>query len=298
MTGITQVDEIRMELRAACSSDVNRLLFEFVGATELDAADESALMGHIKSVAVKGLHKEVHRMNFGKIRQSDGESITHYVARLKSQASLCNFFVKCGCNLNASFAEEMISQQLVIGLRNQEHQAKVLSEVTTLATLDQKVQRLQALEATEESSHKLRGSTLPTIAGAAKSGYRRTQTADRTQTANKKFPDDKKTTPSKKCATCGRTSHYGRSMSFKDCPAANKKCNACGKDGHFKTVCRSVPTNASAVHDDEDDSDGEPSEASTSYFFATQCPEERNEEQFHRTPGQDFRLRRPKTPEG
>ena len=101
---------------------MNKLLFEYVGPTQLDSATEVELLAHIKSVAVKGLHKEVHRMNFGKMRQADGESITHYVARLKSKASLCSFVISCACQENVSYAEEMISQQLVTGLRDQQHQ--------------------------------------------------------------------------------------------------------------------------------------------------------------------------------
>ena len=84
MTAISDVEELRMELRAACSPDVNKLLFEFVGPSTLNAATEIEMLDHIKSVAVKGVHKEVHRMNFSKIRQGYGENITHYVARLKS----------------------------------------------------------------------------------------------------------------------------------------------------------------------------------------------------------------------
>ena len=91
MTGLAGEDGIRMELRASCSSDVNKLLFEFVGATTLDTASEQELLGHIRSIAVKGTHKEVHRMNFGKLIQQEGESITQFVARLKSQATLCQF---------------------------------------------------------------------------------------------------------------------------------------------------------------------------------------------------------------
>ena len=64
MTAISDENVIRMELRAACSQDVNRLLFEYIGATSLNAATENDLLEHIKSVTVKGTHKEVHGMKF------------------------------------------------------------------------------------------------------------------------------------------------------------------------------------------------------------------------------------------
>ena len=115
-----------MELRAACSADVNKLLFEFVGADTLNTCSEDELLRHIKSVSVKNTHKEVHRMSFGALTQNEGERITNYVARLKSKAFLCEFVVKCTTHdppLEISYAEDMVSQRLVAGLSNHEHQA-------------------------------------------------------------------------------------------------------------------------------------------------------------------------------
>ena len=88
MIGVVDTDVVvvRQELRTACSTDVNKLLFEFVGATTLNRCTEAELLGHIKSVAVKTVHKEVHQMAFNKMAQNQGESITNYVARLKAKA--------------------------------------------------------------------------------------------------------------------------------------------------------------------------------------------------------------------
>ena len=54
----TDVETIRLELRAACTDDVDKLLFEFVGASVLDGCTEAQLLEHIKSVTVKHTHKE------------------------------------------------------------------------------------------------------------------------------------------------------------------------------------------------------------------------------------------------
>ena len=61
MTGLSSEEEIRMELRASCSVDVNKFLFEFVGPTVLNNATEEELLNHIRKIAVKSTHKEVHR---------------------------------------------------------------------------------------------------------------------------------------------------------------------------------------------------------------------------------------------
>ena len=288
MTAISDVEELRMELRAACSPDVNKLLFEFVGPSTLNAATEIEMLDHIKSVAVKGVHKEVHRMNFSKIRQGDGENITHYVARLKSQASLCSFVIKCRCEESVSYAEEMVAQQLVAGLRNHDHQAKILSEATFLTSLKLKVDRLQSLEATDESAIKLHAPIVQTNASAAKSSYKQIG-------ASKKTPDGSKKKFDKPCTTCGLSDHYGRSISFKDCPAAKKKCNSCGKEGHFTAVCRSK-TSKSAASTNEEEEEIEQSEASTSYFFVTKASCGDTSQQAKKE--QYFRLSRPMTPDG
>ena len=154
MTNIVDLETIRMELRAACSVDVNKMLFEFVGAETLDTCTEAELLNHIKSVAVRTVHKEVHRMVFNTMVQKDKESVTKFVAALKSQAALCEFKVTCPCDppREVSFADEMVAQRLIAGPANQEHQRRILSEASTLVTLKQKVERPCLLETTEESS--------------------------------------------------------------------------------------------------------------------------------------------------
>ena len=272
-------EEIRMELSAACSADaryihsfeciladVNKLLFEFVGPTILDTATKDQLMSHIRKIAVKGLHKELHRMNFGKIKQGDGESVTHFVARLNAQTALCNFSVTCSCAAEVSFAEDMVFQQLVSGLRDQNHQSKVLAEATSLKTLQLKVERLQSLEATEESATKLQVPSAPSSAAAGKSSYKKAASGG----APKKTSESKD--KKKLCATCGKSSHFGRSMSFKDCPASQKgkTCNTCGKEVHFASVCKSK-TKAAMQKQDEEDRDIDEQTSST-YLFATHIP--------------------------
>ena len=54
MTGITDQNILRMELRASCSQGVNDLLFEYIGSDTLDTSSEADQLEHIKRVAVKG----------------------------------------------------------------------------------------------------------------------------------------------------------------------------------------------------------------------------------------------------
>ena len=181
MANVTDTDMLRMELRAACSDDVNKMLFEFVGAATLDRCNEQALLGHIKGVAVKSVHKEVHRRTFNMMAQNEGERIPSWVARLRSQAVLCEFKKNCSCNPPAemSYADEMVAQRLVAGLSNQEHQRRILQEASTLLTLNQKIERLRVFETTEESSSVLHGGpSKPSEAAVGKSLYQQKKTGD------------------------------------------------------------------------------------------------------------------------
>jgi hypothetical protein len=190
-----------MELRSACSDDVNKLLFEYVGSAVLDTCTENQLLGHIKSVAVKSVHKEVHQVAFNKMVQNPGESVTNYVARLKAKAFLCGFEVTCTDHnepLTISYAEQMVAQRLVAGLSNQEHQRKVLAEAPTLVTLSDKVNRLHMLETTEESVTMLHKAP-PSEATFQRSTYKKGKSGETDVAAANEI----------KCRWCGRTSHPG-----------------------------------------------------------------------------------------
>lgn len=235
MARLNNVTEIRNELRSSCSTAVNELLFNFVGPDNLNEATEEELLSHIKSVAVKAVHPEVYRQQFFRLKQSDGESITHFVSRLKSQAMLCDFTQKCERGqCETSYSSNMITSQIIAGLYNQSHQSKVLSEVSSLKTLPQLVERLLTLEATAQAaSHFQPGSSVCPV----KSDYQKNKMSDTRQT-------DIRNTPAQKCYGCGRNRHeQGR----KQCPAQGKKCNKCGKSDHFASVCRSSSSSNAAI---------------------------------------------------
>ena len=53
-----------MELKAACSLDLRREIFDFVGSPGMSDISEQDLLVHIKTLAVKGKNKSVHRKEF------------------------------------------------------------------------------------------------------------------------------------------------------------------------------------------------------------------------------------------
>ena len=83
MAKLTEALEINDNLRQCCTEQLNKRLFDIKGSAALNSATEEVLLGWIKELAVKGVHKEVHRTRFVKLKQKQGESINSYYGRLK-----------------------------------------------------------------------------------------------------------------------------------------------------------------------------------------------------------------------
>lgn len=236
MASLSSEQDIRNELRAACSQKVNEMLFNFIGPDTLRTASENDLLGFIKSVAVKTVHPEVYRQHFYKLKQSDGETVTSFISRLKAQAMLCRFNCSGTCGDNGctpSYADEMIRSQLIAGLRNSSHQLKVLSEMEILTTLSQLTTRLLTLESTQHASSEFQPSQ---------------QSTSDVSALKSKSPSRPTTSNNKTCVGCGKPYHpKGRST----CPAYGKTCRNCNKVNHFANVCRSPKTSAIEIPPEE-----------------------------------------------
>jgi len=76
MANVSHPQDVRNELRSACSPSVNSMLFIFVGPEALNTAIEEELLNDIKCVAMKAVHPEVYSPQFFAMRQSDEEPIT------------------------------------------------------------------------------------------------------------------------------------------------------------------------------------------------------------------------------
>lgn len=245
MVDLTDPVAIRNELRSTCSPRVNEMLFNFVGPEVLNNASEDDLLGYIKSVAVKVVHPEVYRQQFFNLRQSDGETITSFVSRLKAQAMLCDFQSNGSCgalDCSSSYAANMIRSQLIAGVRNPTHQNKVLTEIATLKTLEQLTARLLALEATERASSHFRSPFEATTTDVAP-----------IKSSPPKFykhnSSNTNTTYKKQCPGCGKPIHPGGRQR---CPAWQTVCHKCKKPNHFANVCRSLSSISGIANEEPD----------------------------------------------
>ena len=112
MCGLRDPAVIWNELRIACNPNMNRLLFDLIGHKTFNSATEKYLLHKIWLVAVKGLHK-VYRQNFHSMRQKEGESVKHFLARLCAKAKFWEFSVACpnemNCGQQVDYSNDMVA---------------------------------------------------------------------------------------------------------------------------------------------------------------------------------------------
>ena len=262
MAKLTVIEEIRDNLRQCCSPQLNKRLFDVKGAATLNAASEEDLLSWIKEIAVKGVHTEVHRTQFVHCKQKQGESLNSYHGRLKSESKLCDFRVPapascsvdtCTCanhGMQISYQDDMVATQLIAGLYNSEHQAKVLSESATLLTLEDKLKRLLVLEKSDTSLSTLAGNdaTVNMTRGNSQDG--RGADNRQRQRGNKR---KKKITPATPapvtpaprpsnndniCVECGE--NHPQCPTCKGYHKCSTQCNFCKKYGHIRNCCRNL----------------------------------------------------------
>ena len=129
-----QPNQVNDELRACCSKELRKTLFDFVGSSVLENCTEDELLQKIRETAVIGKNKAVHRKEFYEIVQAPDEQLNRFVAKLKAKAERCNFTMKCsatGCEQVVNYGEEMMKDQMTTGLYDKDVQQEVLSKDKT-----------------------------------------------------------------------------------------------------------------------------------------------------------------------
>ena len=286
MSKLSDPNVIRDELRVACSKEINNLLLSFVGPDTLKSINEEQLLQHIKSVSVRTVHKEVHRQHFVKMVQAEGELLTHFIARLRSQAALCGFIVMypplnensaasstppVTPSIAVSYAEEMVSNQMISGLRNPEHQTRLLADVASLQSFQSKFDKLMSLEMTDKSTPHLSLNNGPPLPASTSAGAKSDYQKQKFNSGSKSKPGEQR----KNCRGCGKPTHSAGRR--KECPAFNKSCTTCGRVGHFNAVCEQVKhtqttTNNANSSPEEPPSSTSAVSSSLSWVFAASDP--------------------------
>ena len=156
----TKQEKVRSELLNCCDKSIRQRLFMMKGTT-LNNESEEQLKVSIKSAAVSTQTQILHRDQFYRLNQSQGETPQAFMARLNSKALLCNFLTKIKCSESCtkdrdrevSYRENVVESQLITGLYNPEHRQKLLVEGDKNPSLEAKLNVLDNLHTLENSQN-------------------------------------------------------------------------------------------------------------------------------------------------
>ena len=222
------------QLWACCDTDLETSVYNTGVNSD---SDEATLLAAMKKLAVRAQNALVNVVKFLDMAQEEEESAGGFTARLKGQASTCNFVIKCSsstCDNETNYSEQMVCHQLVRGLEDQAIQEQILAHGADNSDLDL-ARTLKFVEAKEAGK---RSSNLLTSAG----GLNKISEFQRKKFEEKAKGAKADTTDHRKCGWCGQTGHGGRAnmQVRKDkCKSFNHTCEVCSAVGHFGSMCRS-----------------------------------------------------------
>ena len=223
IAGITE--NKKQELVCCLSDEAAQLVYGRYGHIAYTALTEEQLLAAIKEMVVRTRNKLVTRHKLRKMVQSHDQPVQTFLSNLKATARMCEYKVKCEdemCGKMVDFTEQMVLEQLTVGLADEEAQRKLFTKPNvTLAEAEKLVVAEEIGKLSQEDSR--------SVAGVSQ--YKR----------------DKKDahTPGKRCKWCGEASHGNDTelaVRKENCGAWNERCNKCSRLGHFPKQCHLIKT--------------------------------------------------------
>lgn len=237
---------IASQLLQCCGEELLRDVMQSAGYS-LENETEKEVLAAIEAVAVKADNSLVARYKLHNMRQDVEEPIRSFSARIKSQASVCNYVIKCpSCSKNVDYTSSVLRDVLCSGLADEDVQGSILGDSNDKLSYDDVLLKVEAKESGRVAAAKLRGAQ---SSEAVRSTYTKLKT------------EKVKSTSSEKCNYCGNKGHGKRASAEirrSKCPAFNTTCDKCKKKHHFKKVCRSkaVEDEHRAIDTSDTESDG------------------------------------------
>ena len=147
------------------------------------------------------------RYKFHLARQTEGQSISSFMAELRKLSEHCDF---------GEFLDDALRDRFVCGLHSQPTQRKLLTEETL--TLKKALEIALSMEAADKQANQFKSITASNISkiGVLKSKHHQ-------DNSRSSFPE---------CYRCGKTNHRHDSCFYKDA-----KCYKCQKTGHLSRKC-------------------------------------------------------------
>ena len=221
------------QLWACCDTGLETAVYNTGVNSE---SDDATLLAAMKKLAVRAQNTLVNVVKFLDMAQEQEETAGAFTARLKGQASTCNFLMECSsntCSHETNYSEQMVCHQLVRGLADPTIQEQMLAHGADNTDLDLS-KTLKFVEAKEAGK---RSSNLLTTAG----GLNKMSEFQKKKFDNK-FTNRTPATDQGKCGWCGLAGHGGRAsvqVRKEKCKSFNHSCEVCLSIGHYGSMCKS-----------------------------------------------------------
>ena len=162
-----------------------------------------------------------------------------FSARLKGQASVCQYNIDCDCGSQLSYSDQMVRDTLSVVLADHDIRLDVLGQANQEMSLDETRRFTEAKESGKRSAGRMHNNpaTVPTAVDAASSTYK----CNERRRFQGRLPDRIMSSQTYPCGHCGKIGHGGgRHGSMNLCPAFNHTCVNCNLSYNFESVCRTT----------------------------------------------------------
>ena len=141
-----------VQLLECCEEQLRKDLTRNAGGP-LTSKFVDEVMTAIKKLAVREENTMVARGQLHNMRQDRDETIRSFGARLRGQASVCKFLIKCpGCDADVNYTENILRDVVTRGLADSEIQLDLLGEKNQDMSLEEVFQFIEAKEAGKKSA--------------------------------------------------------------------------------------------------------------------------------------------------
>jgi len=239
-TNITGASQI-LQLLECCDDELRRDVTRSAGGS-LANQTEAEVLNTIKSLAIRVENPMVARTILSEMKQDHQEPIRSFSARVRGQASVCQFTAPCSCGLSIDYSDHIIRDVLVQGVADPEIQRDILSDSNQNMSLQELLSFIEKKEAGHRSASRLASQNVSSS---------RSQYSQNKRTANKTIPSQEIMTDDP-CHYCGEKGHGKKSPASirkSKCRAYNTICQHCKKRHHFASVCQSKPRSPIMIHE-------------------------------------------------
>ena len=219
-------DQIGEYLYSACDDGVQTSIINSHDTFFSD--EEEEMLQCIERIVTKRVNPTVHRMHFGNLKQSDGETMQDFLTRIKSAAIDCEF--NCpDCESDISRVD--IKIQFIRGISNETLQTDILAKASQLKSVEDVFKYAEAWEGALRDQSSIQQSNTTDMA-ARVTDYKKMKGSNGKK--HSKFAQEKLS-----CSGCGSTEHgiSGTNPRHSHCPGWGRICSSCKNPNHLAKAC-------------------------------------------------------------